>query len=286
MLIKIRWLTLGVLLVLTILVWLLVFYSEPSKFLTVSFLDVGQGDAILITAPNKNQVLIDGGPNQGVVRELGQTLPFFDRSIDLVIASHPDQDHIGGLPEVFNRYHIAGFMEPRFEAETQAYQNLQEKVVEEKSTHLIAKAGTKIILGQDVFLEVLSAKPWMLGPRGGKPDANNSSIVARLSYASTTFLLMGDLPIKASEQLAWTQSNKIKADVLKVSHHGAKNSSSLAFLKIVKPEYAVISVDENNHYNHPSLETLNWLKQVKAEILQTKDLGTITLKSDGQSVGF
>lgn len=281
-----RWGFLSLLLILTIIVWGLIWWESPSKYLTVAFLDVEQGDAILITAPNKNQVLIDGGPNQAVIRALGQVMPFFDRSIDLVMASHPDQDHIGGLSEVFDRYAVLGFMEPLFSVETKAYKNLQEKIKQEKSAHLLAQVGTKIILDPNVSLEVLAAKPWMLGPRGGKPDTNNSSIVARLVYASTTFLFMGDLPVKASEQLAWLQSAKIKADVLKVSHHGAKNSSSLSFLKKVQPEYAIISAGENNRYGHPSPETLNWLTQIRAQVFQTKDLGTITLKSDGQIVSF
>ena len=281
-----RWGFIFLLFIFTVTTWLAVWWETPSQYLTVAFLNVGQGDAILITAPNRNQVLIDGGPNQSVVRALGQAMPFFDHSIDLVMESHPDQDHIGGLPEVFNRYQVAGFIEPKFPARTNIYKNLQEKVEAEGSAHLIAQVGTKIILGRDVSFEVLSAKPWQLGPRGGQPDTNNSSIVARLTYASTTFLFTGDLPVKASDQLALAQADKIKADVLKVSHHGAKSSNSLLFLKTVKPEYAVISAGADNRYGHPGVETLAWLKTVSAEILQTKDLGTITLKSDGATVGF
>ena len=126
----------------------------------------------------------------------------------------------------------------------------------------------------------------MLGPRGGKPDTNNSSIVARLTYASTTFLFTGDLPVKMGNSLAFSEPKKIKTDVLKVSHHGAKSANSLIFLKATNPEYAIISVGADNRYGHPSAETLGWLKTVGAQILQTKDLGMITLKSDGTTVGF
>lgn len=289
---KYRWGLIFLLFIFTVTVWSAIWWESPSKYLTVSFLDVGQGDAILITAPNKNQVLIDGGPNQSVIRALGQAMPFFDHSIDLVVESHPDQDHIGGLPEVFNRYQVIGFIEPDFKADTPVYKNLEANIIKEKSAHLIAlpaqagKAGTKVILSPDVYLEVISAKPWMLGPRGGQPDTNNSSMVARLVYASTTFLFVGDLPVKMANQLASAEPAQIKADVLKVGHHGAKSSNSLAWLKAVKPEYAVISVGANNRYGHPSVETLGWLKTVGAQILQTKDLGTVTLKSDGVAVGF
>ena len=125
---KYRWFLIFFLFILTVTTWLAVWWGTPSKYLTVSFLDVGQGDAILITAPNRNQVLIDGGPNQSVTRALGQAMPFFDHSIDLVMASHPDQDHIGGLPEIFKRYQVAGFIEPKFVADTTIYKNLTEKI--------------------------------------------------------------------------------------------------------------------------------------------------------------
>lgn len=264
----------------------MILWETPSKYLTVSFLDVGQGDAILITAPNRNQVLIDGGPNNSVIRGLGQAMPFFDHSIDLVMESHPDQDHIGGLPEVFRRYQISGFIEPDFKAETMVYKNLENKVIEEKAEHIIAKSGMRIILSPNVNLEILSARPWQLGPRGGKPDTNMSSIIARLTYASTTFLFTGDAPVKLENQLMAQEPDKLKVNVLKVAHHGAKSANSLAFFKAVKPEYSIISVGAKNRYNHPSPETLGWLKLVGGQVLETKDLGTITLKSDGETVGF
>lgn len=270
----------------TVTVWLAVWWETPSQYLMVDFLDVGQGDAILIIAPNNNQVLVDGGPDRSVIRALGQAMPFYDRSIDLVLESHPDQDHIGGLPEVFDRYNIAGFIEPAFVADTSVYKKLEEDVTKEKSSHLIAKAGTKIILDKNVFLEIIEARPATWGPRGGKPDSNYSSIIAKLTYASTSFLFLGDASIKLENQLLVNQAGKLKADVLKVAHHGAKSSNSLALLRAVKPEIAIISVGVKNRYNHPSPETLGWLKTIGADILQTKDLGTIKLKSDGVSVGF
>ena len=283
---KYRFALIFLLFIFTAATWLAVWWETPSKYLTVAFLDVGQGDAILITAPNNNQVLIDGGPDRSVIRALGQAMPFYDRSIDLVLESHPDQDHIGGLPEVFDRYNITGFIEPAFVAETSVYQKLEEDVTKEKSSHLIAQAGTKIILSPEVILEIIEAKPATWGPRGGKPDTNYSSIIAKLTYASTSFLFMGDASIKLENKLLATEAGELKADVLKVAHHGAKSSNSLALLRAIKPEIAIISVGAKNRYNHPSPETINWLKIIGAEILQTKDLGTIKLKSDGISVGF
>ncbi|HRZ30254.1 MAG TPA: MBL fold metallo-hydrolase [Candidatus Paceibacterota bacterium] len=281
-----RWSFIFLLVTLNLSVWFGVWWETPSRYLEVAFLDVGQGDAILITAPNRNQVLIDGGPDRSVIRALGEVMPFYDRSIDLVLTSHPDQDHIGGLLEVFDRYDIAGFIEPAFEAGTAVYQNLEELVQEEQSSHLIAQAGTRITLGSGVTLDVIEAKPATWGPRGGKPDTNYSSIVAKLTYASTSFLFMGDASLKLENQLLYKDSGELKADVLKVAHHGAKSSNSLAFFKAVNPDLAIISVNAKNRYNHPRPEVLAWLEQLNIETLQTKDLGTIKLKSDGVSIGF
>lgn len=281
-----RWALISFLVLINFLTWAIVWRATPTGDLEVAFLDVGQGDSILITAPNGNQLLIDGGPDRQVLRSLGLVMPFFDRTIDLVIASHPDMDHIGGLPQVFENYEILGFMEPNFRADTNAYKKLQTLVREEDSTHFFAKAGTKIKLSPSAELEVLEAKPATWGPRGGKPDANYSSIVAKLTYASTSFLFMGDAPIKLERELLARYPAKLQANVLKVSHHGAKSSNSSAFLRVVKPQISVISVGAENRYKHPSPETIAWLEQVKTKILQTKDSGTIKLKSDGVSVGF
>lgn len=289
---KYRWSFIFLLVILNLVVWFGVWWGTPSRYLEVAFIDVGQGDAILITAPNRNQVLIDGGPDRSVIRALGEVMPFYDRTIDLVIASHPDLDHIGGLLEVFDRYEVLGFLEPDFEASTDAYQKLQTNVSLEGSSHLIAlpaqagQAGTIINLDGGISLEILEAKPATWGPRGGKPDANYSSIIAKLTYASTTFLFMGDSPTKLNNQLLARIPHRLRANVLKVSHHGAKSSNSLAVFKAIDPDIAVISAGEDNRYNHPSPETLTWLKQLKVKTLQTKDLGTIKLKSDGVSVGF
>lgn len=268
------------LLISNILVWFIVQLETPSKYLKVSFLDVGQGDAILITAPNRNQVLIDGGPDRSVARALGKVIPFYDRTIDLVLETHPDADHIGGLPEVFSRYQVNGFIRPSYEASTNVYKKLQQSIKAEELAQLVAKEGTEINLGSDVSLEIIAAGV------GKKSDVNSASLVTRLTYASTSFLFLGDAPIKIENSLVVKNGKKIKADVLKVSHHGGKSSNSFYFFKAVKPEYAVISVGAKNRYNHPSPETLAWLKQLGSEILQTKELGNINLKSDGVSVGF
>ena len=146
-----------VLLVGNLFVWGVVWQSQPTDFLQVAFLDVGQGDAILITAPNKNQILIDGGPDKKVIRALGRAVPFFDRSIDLVVATHPDLDHIGGLPDVFDRFAVLAYLAPETASESAAYQALQTKIEAERAQKLLAQEGMKVILDQNTWLEIFNA---------------------------------------------------------------------------------------------------------------------------------
>lgn len=258
-------------------VWTVVWQSQPSQILQVAFLDVGQGDAILITAPNKNQVLIDGGPNRKVIRALGQAMPFFDRSIDLVLATHPDLDHIGGLPDVFDRFAVLAYLSPATAGRSAAEQTLQEKITREKAQRLLAQSGMKINLDKNVQLTILSAGV-------GDQENNASSVVAKLSYGEIDFLLTGDVPLAVEEKLVYQVGSGLQAEVLKVSHHGSRSSSGEIFLKKVSPQYAVISAGSNNRYGHPHQEVLTRLESVGAEILQTKDLSTIIFETDGQSL--
>lgn len=240
-------------------------------------MDVGQGDAILITAPNKNQVLIDGGPDKKVLRALGGAMPFFDRTLDLILVTHPDLDHIGGLPDVFERLTISAYLSSPATSENPAYETLQKKIVDEKAQRILAQKGMRIILDDGVVLEILNQGM-------ASSNLNAGSVVARLSCGEVDFLLMGDAPASLEERLAYQLGSNLRSEVLKVGHHGAKTSSAEFFLKKVWPEFAVISVGEDNRYGHPHAETLSRLEAIGAKILQTKDSGSIILKTNGQSL--
>ncbi|MFA5737071.1 MAG: MBL fold metallo-hydrolase [Candidatus Paceibacterota bacterium] len=274
---KLRWAAIVFLAIGNFFVWTIVWWSQPSDILQVAFLDVGQGDSILITAPNKNQILIDGGPNKKVIRALGQTIPFFDRSIDLIIATHPDLDHIGGLSDVFDRFIILAYLASPAISESAVFKTLQTKVDIETAQQIIAVSGMKIILDKNTILEIFNA--------GTKDDKGNAaSLIAKLTYGEVDFLLMGDAPMELEDKLAYKIGQKLESEVLKVSHHGAKSSSSKNFLQKVSPRYAVISAGADNRYGHPHSETLLRLKAVEAKILQTKDLGTIIFETDGHNL--
>ncbi|MCK9344649.1 MAG: MBL fold metallo-hydrolase [Candidatus Pacebacteria bacterium] len=263
--------------VVNIFIWSAVAHADRRGLLTVAFLDVGQGDAIYIEAPNGNQMLIDGGPSSGaLLRAIGQVMPFWDRSLDVVLATHPDQDHVGGFPALLESMNIENVVTTENTATTGAYRAFEDGVFEEGAHCVLARAGERIILDDGVVLEVLfpnkNAKGW---------DTNTSSIVARLSYGSTSFLLTGDSPQSIEQYLINKESGKINADVLKLAHHGSKTASSKLFLSAVDPEYAVISVGKDNKYGHPNKEVLDLLADFKISTLSTIDRGTILFETDG-----
>ncbi|HBM45386.1 MAG: hypothetical protein UT05_C0011G0030 [Parcubacteria group bacterium GW2011_GWF2_38_76] len=260
-------------------VWYAVFAEDRQGILTVSFLDVGQGDAIFIDTPNGNQILIDGGPNKKVLQELSRVMPFYDRSIDLVALSHPHTDHVVGLLSVFSRYLVSGFLESGVSVKTPDYVSLKELVAENNVRDVLAIRGMKIDLGGDVTMDVL-----LPGEDSSKTDPHEGMMVLRLVYGKNSFLLTGDLEKGIENMLVYIEGENLKSDVLKVGHHGTKNASYPSFLGNVKPKYAVISVGKKNMYGHPAPETIKRFEYFGIPVLRTDEEGTITFQSDGEAV--
>jgi len=268
-----------VLLIATALIWYAVVRAGPGK-LTVSFLNIGQGDAIFIETPSGRQALIDGGPNRIVLRELGKVMPWYDRSIDVVIATHPDLDHIGGLVDVLARFDVGLIVESSVEDEkgTDA-QALERAASAEGARRLIARRGHIIDLGDGVMIEILS-------PDRALPsvDTNLGCLVARVVYDGTSFMLPCDAPDEIEEYLVALDGAELKSNVLKAGHHGSKTSSSPLFVGYVSPEWAVFSRGCDNSYGHPAPEVAERFKQFEIPTLDTCTDGRITFVSDGQSV--
>lgn len=267
----------GIFLVANIFIWTAVMRVDQHGELTVAFLDIGQGDAIYIEAPNGNQLLIDGGPSgSATLRALGQVMPFYDRSLDLVLATHPDQDHVGGLPVVLDRMKVDGIITTENVSGTGAYAAFEEAIRAEHTRRILARAGERIILDKGVVLEILfpdrNARGW---------ETNMGSIVARLSYGDKSFLLTGDSPQAIERYLVGKNGSALHSTVLKLGHHGSRTSSSREFLSAINPEYAVISAGLNNRYGHPHKEVLDLLTELKIPELSTIDHGTIVLKTNG-----
>jgi len=254
-----------------IVVWLAVLSESRGKALTVSFLDVGQGDAIFIDTPSGRQV-----------RQLGSEMPWYDRSLDLVVATHPDEDHIGGLIDVLERYEVSHFLQSSVEGDTPTFDALQKTVLfkQKDGMDVITAARGQIIdLGQGAYLEILF-------PDRPIPDVetNIGCIVSRLVYGDTSFMLPCDAPARIEEYVVYLDGPRLQSNVLKAAHHGSKTSSSISFVGFVNPEYAVYSRGCDNSYGHPHQETIATYAQFDIPTMDTCEEGTITFVSDGMTV--
>lgn len=247
--------------------------------LQVRFLDVGQGDAILITTPDGYEVLIDGGPTASVLRELASGRSFFDKSIDVVVATHPDSDHVAGLVDVLERYEVSWIISTDNRSETPAFTAFDEAVKNEGAKVTLAEAGQVLQLGASTTMKIFS-------PLGDTSqwESNLSSIVVQVSYGDIDFMLTGDAPASIEEYLVNNYGSALQSEVLKLGHHGSNTSSSEIFLSAVRPNYAVVSAGKDNRYGHPRPEVLERVAAVDALIRSTIDKGTITFLTDGVSV--
>jgi len=263
-----------------VLAWIAVFQiGEASQFLKVVFFDVGQGDSIFIETPKKTQILIDGGPSGRVVEKLGNELPFSDRSIDLVIATHPDSDHISGLVEVLKSYQVDSVATTGVKGSTAEFDEFVFEVEKNKANKIILKKRQKISIG-NLFIYVLAP----LEDFEGKTvkDYNTSSLVLKAVYGNNSFLLTGDASVSIEKKLI-EEGSDVLSQVLKIGHHGSKTSTSDLFLEKVSPEIAVIQVGKDNRYGHPSPEVLERLEKYGIIISRTDQQGDIKFFSNGFS---
>jgi len=264
------------------LVWYAVF-SESRSGLTVAFLDVGQGDAVFIQAENGNQVLLDGGPDKAVLRQLPKVMPFYDRSIDLLVLSHPHADHVVGLVEVLKRYNIDSAIEPGTAENSPEYREWEKAIGDKKIPHIYAERGIRINLDKNLYLEIL-----LPAVDARNLDAHSGMLVAKLVYGNTSYLLMGDAERSLENYLVSLEgappAGGLKTNILKIGHHGSNYSTSESLLGFSAPQYAVISVGENNSYGHPHKETLDILNKFQIPILRTDESGMIKTKSDGNII--
>jgi competence protein ComEC len=272
----------GLLLVVTVLAWLAVLQLPDGK-LHVAFLDVGQGDAILITAPTGQQILVDSGPSPAALTTaLSKEMPFWDRSIDAIVMTHPDADHIAGLPEVLHRFHVDAWLDGGPPNDDALYAECLKQVEEKGVARHILERGSSLELDGGLVLEVLHPPAEPL--HATMADANSNSVVLRVSWDEVSFLLTGDIEAEAEHQLV-ASSQLLAADVLKVSHHGSGDASTAEFLTAVEPSYAVISVGAENRFGHPHLAVLERLIQEgDVTVLRTDEWGTIEFVTDGRQL--
>ncbi len=256
------------------------FFQLNQPYLEVIFFDVGQGDSIFIETPQNQQILIDGGPGSAVLEKLGKEMPFWDRTIDLVILTHPDFDHISGLIEVLRRYQVENILWTGILCETAECQEWQKLIATEGANIYLAKAGQNIKLARNDLanFEVLYPFENLEGKKVS--NTNNTSIVARLVYGENSFLFTGDAYQSVERELI-KRGDEIDSDILKVGHHGSKNSNSSEFIEAVSPQIAVISVGKDNKYGHPNQETLAILEKYGISTLNAPHLNVLRTDING-----
>lgn len=250
--------------------------SKPEGTLEVHYIDVGQGDATLIKC-GSHAMLIDGGNNNK-----GTTVQLYLKkqgveSLDYVIGTHPDADHIGGLDVIVYKYNCEKVIMPDYEKDTRTYQELVDVIHDKNMKITYPVVGEQYALGEAKFTIIAPNS----NSYGG--NANDYSVAILLEYGKNCFLFTGDAE-EASEAEMLTNGIDISADVYKVAHHGSRSASTQEFLNAVHPKYAVISCGEGNSYGHPHAEVLNRLRSMGVEVFRTDEQGSIIASSDGENI--
>lgn len=259
------------------------FHALPQKYLEVDFFDVGQGDAIFIETPSRHQILIDGGPGDVVLEKLGREMGFFDREIDLVVATHGDADHLAGLIEVLRRYEVGELVFNGYDKQSGLYREFLEAARERGVEPIAVDSGEVKHLPDGV--EMLFLWPDKNLSESFVKKHNNTGVVARLNYGETSFLLTSDIEGKV-EKILTDKNLNLETDVLKIAHHGSKTSTTEEFLRAVMPQAVVISVGGDNSYGHPHPNVLERLSDFALPILRTDLNGDIEARSDGKIIKF
>jgi competence protein ComEC len=283
----IKW-GIATLLVIATVIWAAVFTAPETGKLQVSFIDVGQGDAILIKSPSNHYVLVDGGPNpEAICLALGEALPFWNRNVDMVVLTHQHDDHANGLIEVVQRYNVKQVLYPPdqlYKGENSGYLpgslELSDTILNNGVNRITAQAGQIIDIG-GAIIEVLNPPESIYEDTDS--DIDNNGVVLRVSMGEISFLLSADM-YWDGELLLVCEQPVLQSTVLKVGHHGSKSSTRPYYLSAVNPQVAVISVGAGNRFGHPSGEVLERLNPYIGEevAFTTMDQGTITFTTDGK----
>ena len=248
--------------------------AEITEDLTIHFLDIGQGDCTLLTQGD-HAMLIDAGDNDQGTKVQSYLEYLGISSLDYLVLTHPDADHIGGADVVIYKFDCSTILMPEKKADTRTYDDVIQAMKSKNYTAVHPEVGDTYAFGESSFT--------VLSPAKNYQDSNDCSIVLRLTHGSNTFLFTGDAEEEAEADML-TSGMDLSADVLKVGHHGSHSSTSDAFLKAVSPAYAVISCETGNSYGHPHAETLNKLRAAGVQMFRTDEQGTITVTSNGSTL--
>ena len=248
----------------------------------VHYIDVGQGDAILVQVNNKN-MLIDCGPRSGKNQLFDYLNNLKIQKLDYVIATHPHEDHIGNMGDVIRKYDIGAFYAPKVEHSTKTFENMIEALQSKNLKINVIKAGTDSIdLGEGTKVSVFSPIKDEY-KKGSSQDLNNYSPIMKVEFGSNSFMFTGDAENEVEHEVVEKNYN-LKSDVLKFGHHGSSTSTSIEFFKAVNPSIGVISLGTDNKYGHPHKETLKTIKDNNLTVYRTDKDGSIVLVSDGKTI--
>lgn len=252
--------------------------AQQSTPLTVKVLDIGQGDAILIRIAGQT-LLVDTGD----IEHRGKMVDYIKKegitTIDKVIITHPHADHLGGMPGILENFKVGQIYDSGQIGTTALYRQYMVLVNKKNIPFKVATAGMEIEIAENVKLKLFAPEKPLLT----ESALNNNSIVAKLSYQKFSMLLTGDAEKESEARMLTKYGDELKSQILKAGHHGSNTSSSLDFLKAVKPEVAIISVGVNNDYHHPHPMTLKKYVEGKLKVYRTDIDGTVTITSDGQT---
>ncbi|AQT85455.1 beta-lactamase domain-containing protein [Paenibacillus larvae subsp. larvae] len=244
--------------------------------LKVLFLDVGQGASQLLVSPNGKTMLIDAGDNDKEQLMLDYMKKYGITKLDIVIGTHPDADHIGGLDKVIDHLDIGKVYLPKASSNTKTYESLLTSIKQKGLKVTTAKAGVKLDWDPDVQVE-------MLAPVKSYKDNNNNSAVVRLTHGANAILLTGDAESESEQDMIALKA-ELSADLMLVGHHGSNSSTTAAFLNKVKPKAAVIQVGKGNKYGHPKEKVLQRLEKQGVKVYRNDEQGTIAATSDGKQI--
>ncbi|MDM0860657.1 ComEC/Rec2 family competence protein [Clostridium perfringens] len=252
--------------------------SAESEYsgMSVTYLNVGQGDSELIQVNGIN-MLIDAGTNAGANDLVKDLKNRGIKTIDIAIATHPHEDHIGGMDEVLENFDVKSFYAPKVAHTTKTYENMLKAVKNEELKIKQIKEGTKIDLGKDTEVQVYSPV------KSQYEELNNYSPVMKISYGQNSFMFTGDAESLVEKEIL-NENKDLKADVLKLGHHGSHSSTSEEFLKAVDPSIAIVSCAKDNKYGHPHKETMSNLKKAGITVYETFRDGDITISSNGKKL--
>lgn len=255
-------------------------FVAGARLLKVHFLDVGQADSIVIQTPEGQTLLVDGGNknDSDFIKDYLQELGV--KELETVIATHPHEDHIGGLQSIMESFPVRNFYMPQVIHTTKTFEDMLTSVEKSGAKKIVARVGRNISTSEE-YLSMI-----FLAPNSNKyEELNNYSAVLKVSYKDISFLLTGDAE-EFSEKEMLDNNRSVRATVLKVGHHGSRTSSSLDFLRAVKPAYAVISCGKDNVYGYPHPKSIENLNNLNIGILRTDILGTLVLETDGDKLGI